>query len=169
VDTTIVSPTLLYLLLFTNISNNKLIYIGKIAVALTFLCHGLYAIGYYPLPGQFVDMMINGFFVNQEQSVLLLKVFGIIDILIALTIFLPITTSISLWYAILWGTLTALARVTTNFYIDFPWQSLNQWIPEMLYRIPHGSIPLFVLFLYQSVKLRQSSTNPSSSFRMSSI
>ena len=31
----------------------------KIAIALTFSAHGLYAIGYYPQPGVFVDMLIN--------------------------------------------------------------------------------------------------------------
>lgn len=143
----LVSPTLLYYLVFDRISKRKTVLLASIATALTFTCHGLYALGFYPQPGHFVDMTIRGFLVNEEVARLMLKVFGALDIVISIGIFIPNMARICWIYAVLWGLATALARVWTNFYWDFPLESLNQWIPEMLYRIPHGTIPILVLMI----------------------
>ncbi|AUP77369.1 STAG domain-containing protein [Flavivirga eckloniae] len=150
--TQIATPILLYLFVYTDIINKRLILFGKIAIALTFICHGLYAIGYYPQPGNFVDMVIQNTFISESSAKSFLRLVGLIDILIGIAIFIPIVWRFFIWYALIWGFLTAAVRVTTNFYMDFPWQSLNQWTPEMLYRIPHGMIPLFVLILANSLK-----------------
>jgi hypothetical protein len=37
--------------------------------------------------------------------------------------------------------MTAVARIYTNFYIDFWWESILQWMPHTLYRMPHFLIP----------------------------
>ncbi len=149
------TPILLYLFFYTKTTNKQLIFFGKIAIAFAFTCHGLYAIGYYPQPGHFVDMVIRGIFLEEPAAKIFLKAVGFIDIAISIGLFLPVVWRASVWYAIIWGLLTAIARVTTNFYWDFPLQSLNQWLPEMLYRIPHGIIPLFVLLLANARNIKR--------------
>ena len=52
---------------------------GTIAIVITFVAHGLYAYGYYPQPGSFVDMMIVGFKMDESTSRLSLKIIGILD------------------------------------------------------------------------------------------
>ncbi len=121
----------------------------KIATALTFIGHGLYAVGYHPTPGFFVDMMIKGFGTTERQSILLLRIVGYLDIALALAIFIPWKPilRLGLGYIIIWGFLTALARVYANFSVSLGWYSLKQWIPEFLMRVPHFLLPL-VLFAF---------------------
>ena len=154
----IATPILLYLFVYTRATHKQLLLFGKIAIALTFICHGLYAVGYYPQPGNFVDMVIRGFFMDEPAAKIFLITVGVLDMLAGVAIFVPVIWRSFIWYALVWGLLTALARVTTNFYMDFPWQSLNQWIPEMLYRIPHGLLPLFVLLLGNALRLLKTAT-----------
>jgi len=51
------APLFLYAVLFKKVTVQRLSFVIKIAIALTFICHGLYAYGYYPRPGNYVDMM----------------------------------------------------------------------------------------------------------------
>ncbi|MCB0396997.1 MAG: hypothetical protein KDD36_10105 [Flavobacteriales bacterium] len=152
----VISPVLLYLVLFTQVPSSRIMLIGKVTIALTFTCHGLYAFGYYPQPGQFVDMVIRGFFLDEPGARLLLKVAGVLDFVISVGIFLPrrIATP-CLWYAVVWGGMTALARVTTQFYIDFPWDSINQNLPDFLYRIPHAGLPLAMWWMMKHEKVNE--------------
>lgn len=145
-------PVLLYMVLFTNIAKKQLILMGKVAVGLTFTCHGLYALGYYPQPGHFVDMMINGFYISEDVARNVLWLVGVIDIVISVGIFIPRVWKYCMWYAVVWGLMTAVARVTTNFYIDFPLETLNQWTPQMLYRLPHGLLPLILIGWQMGIK-----------------
>jgi hypothetical protein len=46
---------------------------------------------------------------------------------------------------LIWGSLTTLARTYAHFHADFPWDSLFQWLPHTLYRVPHAGLPLFLL------------------------
>lgn len=147
----IFTPIGLYLLVFRNIPAARLLVITNIMIALTFTCHGFYALGVYPQPGHFVDMTIRGFLVNENTARSLLKVFGVLDIILSITIFIPLTARVSVTYAVIWGGLTALARIVTNFYWDFPMESLNQWMPEFLFRVPHALIPLVALMIVTQI------------------
>ena len=120
--TQIATPILLYLFVYTGTTHKQLILFGKIAIALTFICHGLYAIGYYPQPGNFIDMVIRGIFIDEPSAKVFLIIIGVLDILAGVAIFIPIPVvwRSFIWYTLIWGLLTALARVTTNFYMDFP-------------------------------------------------
>ncbi|GGX14202.1 hypothetical protein [Aquimarina muelleri] len=139
------SPVLLYLILFTTVDFKKIRLIALIAIALTFSCHGLYAIGYYPRPGNFIDMTLNSLPINEPSAHLLLKIAGILDFIIAIAIFVPRISYAALVYAFVWGGLTAIARLTGHFYMDFLGNTFNQWTWEMFIRLPHALIPLFVM------------------------
>lgn len=119
----------------------------KTAIALTFFSHGLYAIGAYPRPGAFIDMVINIFHVSEAVAIQFLNIAGILDFLVAIAIFIPRLSRVALIYAIVWGGLTALARTWANFYWSFPLDSLHQNLYETLYRLPHMLVPLAALYL----------------------
>jgi hypothetical protein len=139
------SPVLLYMMMFTFVEFKKIRLIALIAIALTFSCHGLYAIGYYPRPGSFIDMTLGILPISESSAHLLLKIAGILDFVIAIAIFIPRISYFALIYAFIWGVLTAIARLAGHFYVDFLWNTFSQWTWEMLIRLPHGFIPLFVM------------------------
>jgi hypothetical protein len=125
----------------------NLLLILKISIALTFSAHGLYAIGFYPQPGVFVDMLIHIFHVTEAHAKTTLIIVGLLDFVISIGIFIPRLSRYSLIYAALWGGLTALARIWANFYWSFPLDSLHQHLYETLYRLPHMLVPLAAYFI----------------------
>ena len=145
----LVTPILLYVLLYRKYTKNTFIFGAKVAIAFTFICHGLYAIGYYPQPGYFVDMIIQTLYVPEATARLLLQIMGILDIVISIGIFVPAIMKYSLYYAMAWGFLTAFVRVFANFYVEAAIQSLSHWLPEMLFRLSHGFLPLLLIFMHK--------------------
>ncbi|MEZ4960675.1 MAG: hypothetical protein R2830_12715 [Saprospiraceae bacterium] len=154
------SPLMLTAAVLKGKISDQLIYWMKIAVALTFACHGLYAIGYYPRPGYYTEMTMNILGLDNDSAVTLLKIAGILDFVVAAGIFFPGKYArIVLAYAICWGFLTAAARIVGNFFWQFPLDSLSQWVHEAVYRAPHFLIPLLLFFhLRKTVASLQPST-----------
>ncbi len=130
-------------------SQKHLVFAMKVAIALTFIGHGLYALGFYPVPAHFVQMMIDGFGIDETFAMQFLQIVGILDLIAAVLIFIPNhwMAQTALLYCIIWGSATAFARIFANFYIDIPLESLHQWAHEVVYRFPHGGIPLIVFLL----------------------
>lgn len=115
----------------------------RIAVGLTFLGHGLYALGFHPVPGHFVHMVISNLGLTNDQAIQLLLVAGWLDVGVAIGVLIPKMDRYWLAYAVFWGFLTALARLTT--YVSFDhlfWISLHQMGFEFLIRTPHFLLPL---------------------------
>jgi len=119
----------------------------KIAIALTFICHGLYATGFYPRPGNYIEMTMKILHFDEQQAVAFLNVAGLLDFLLSICIFLPWRQPvfIALAYAAFWGTATAFARTWAYFNPEFWDNSLEQWLHETVFRLPHGLGPLVVL------------------------
>lgn len=128
---------------------DNLLLILKVLIAFTFVGHGLYAIGYYPVPGYFVDMVIHIFNCSESVARTFLTIAGILDLVIAIGLFLPNKRIVSycLIWAVIWGFATAIARVVGNFYPNFILRSLHQTVFEMAYRLPHGLIPVLALMV----------------------
>ncbi len=139
---------------FKNNSEEKIILVLKILIAVTFFSHGLYAFGFYPVPGKFVDMVIHIFGFTESTAIIFLYIAGILDFILAVLIFVPRITVYALWYAVFWGLLTALARIVANFYVDFPLDSIHQNLHETVYRIPHGLTPLIVLIVMNKHRIK---------------
>lgn len=125
----------------------------KIAIALTFACHGLYAIGYYPIPGNWVDMFIMGLGTTEQTALKLLYIAGMLDLILSIAIFIPAFTQPTLIYLILWGFVTAISRLYVNFYPDAALQSIEQYLHEVIYRVPHFGIPLLMMILIRKEKI----------------
>ena len=151
----VLCPILLILWLFKNKNPQKFTMLIKIAVAMTFIGHGLYAFGYHPQPGHFVDMMITVFPLQESDARLALKFIGVLDFIAAIAIFFPKTFKVSIWYIIIWALLTSFARIVANIDFTFIWQSLNQWIFEVLIRVPHFVLPIILFLMWNKEKQEQ--------------
>jgi hypothetical protein len=153
--------TPLLFILWSKQQYNKAVYIGIWATALTFYFHGLFAMGYYPQPGKFVDLVIASTGLTEDVTRFLLNVVGYLDIILAVVIVIPFlyfTEQIMehkivryvfltfMGYTVLWGFFTSLARVYSSFRSDMILHWMDQYWLEFLVRIPHFMIPL-VLFL----------------------
>jgi hypothetical protein len=146
------TPIILYLIVKQAKITEKMVLFLKTIIALTFVCHGLYAINYYPRPGEFTEMTLIILGVSETNTEYILTAAGVLDFVIGIGIFLPFRFSkYMLVYAIFWGFSTTIARIWANVYFDFFWESLHQWWYEAAYRAPHFFIP-FVLFLYYKNK-----------------
>jgi len=150
--------TPLVLLVVVN-KNSNMAYVSKILkilVAVTFTSHGLYALGYYPIPGKFVDMTINSIGVSEDVSKVFLHVGGILDIVLSILIFVPKIAKYFLLYAFFWGTITALARIVGSFNSDLIVYSIETSLYQTIYRLPHGLIPLAIYLIdYKLLKQKQ--------------
>ncbi|MEO1436775.1 MAG: hypothetical protein AAFV80_14650, partial [Bacteroidota bacterium] len=99
-------------------SRSRVIRFSEILVAATFVGHGLFALGWWPRPGHFVDMTIVLMQVSEDQAILFLQLVGWLDLITAVMILFRLPGSgLALWYMVFWGFATALARVVTNFYV----------------------------------------------------
>lgn len=142
------SPLFLYLILFFKTPPKKLNYLLKVAIAFTFLGHGLYALGAYITPGywtamamsslRFVGLHLSEFTINK-----IIFYAGVLDIAIVIGIFLPkkYCYPFLIWAAI-WGLLTALSRVVGYTNINPTWDTFFQYLPQTIYRLPHFLIPI---------------------------
>ncbi len=139
-------PVLLLYFLQTQKKSSTL-WLMKILIATTFVGHGLYAVGYYFVPNHFINLMVYSIGVNETTSKWILFVAGILDFVVAFAIFFPKLTRIFLLYAFVWGTLTAFARIVAGFDLDFPLQTLHQEFYKVIYRLPHGLLPLWALII----------------------
>lgn len=157
------SPLFLYLFLFKNIQVKKNLLFGiKVAIALTFIGHGLYAVGFYKTPASFLNMTYNcfaaiGLELSNVQIYSFLKIAGILDLLIAFSLFCPkiITRPLLIW-AILWGFFTSFARLLSSLYLDLSFHTFSQWLPEFIIRIPHFVLPLCCYYIIFKLDIKKS-------------
>ncbi|MGB3547689.1 MAG: hypothetical protein WBA17_11985, partial [Saprospiraceae bacterium] len=127
--------------------SRRLIWVMSIATAVTFICHGLYAGGYgYPRPVSFTTMVMLGFGIESETAAFrFLTVAAWGDFLAAAFLLLlpyPRVRNIGLVYTIIWGFLTALARVWSFWMISDLATILLQYTHEWVLRWPHFLVPL---------------------------
>ncbi|MEO0731962.1 MAG: hypothetical protein AAFZ52_03935 [Bacteroidota bacterium] len=128
-------------------SGNKSVWFNRalrLLIALTFVGHGLYALGFHPVPAHFILMTQAGLGVGEETARNLLFVVGWLDILAALLLVIPSpkTQKLALYWIIPWAILTTLARLWSYGGL-VPWETLlTQWLPEVIRRLPHVLVPL---------------------------
>lgn len=151
----IASPVFLYLFVRRHLSYTTLFRWICLVVAVTFVCHGLYAIGFYPRPGFFVDMVINSLGVSENTAHELLRIAAIMDFIVAGLLIFPQSQRVALWYMVAWGLLTSMARPVAQVGLDFFWTDLHRWFPEFVFRAPHYLLPFAALYI-----LRYKSSSP---------
>lgn len=130
-----------------NPSDEKLYKFLKLAVGLTFLGHGLYAIGYYPVPGKFIDMIIIMTALSEDQSLLFLQVAGVFDIFVFSFCNLNLIDKYVFSFAAIWGGFTSFARIGTSLFLSLSLSSLHSSFYEVIFRLPHFLIPLACVYI----------------------
>ncbi len=148
-------PLILLFALYPQNHPSAASHLAKIAIALTFIGHGIYAIGIpsefpwlnHPRPGRFTEMTVLGLSLSSESSAgRILLTAGILDLIAAALIFFRgKAQTAALVYMVAWGLLTAIARPWAYFDAASTLASLAIWLPEALYRTPHFAIPLWLL------------------------
>jgi len=140
--------------------------LAKIFTSLTFIAHGLYAVGFYPVPGEFVHMTSRLLGITDDPAKTFLYVAGIIDFVFGVAIWIPKIQKPALVYGLLWGFATAFARLIGFYYHQLALISLHQSFFEMLVRLPHGAVPLWILLKSLTQSERQSIQNFLSKFKI---
>lgn len=147
------SPLFLYILLFYRLNIKQFNLLLKIAIALTFIGHGLYALGIYVTPGVWIDMATSsldfiGIRASEHAVEQIIFIAGILDMVLAVGIFLPKkwAAPFLIWAAI-WGLLTSLSRVIGYMNFDPSWHTFFQWLPKTIMRMPHALIPIAALLI----------------------
>lgn len=146
------TPIALLLMVNNRLSIKGLSYYLTAIIAATFTAHGLYAMNVLPLPQSFIQMTITGFGVGNQEAKQILWIAGLFDILLSIGIFFP--KAINKWalrYAVIWGFLTAFARIYCNVYAFDFWNGLSQWHFQFLVRNAHFIIPLLLLYVITKV------------------
>lgn len=142
------SPIFLIFLYQRQTLDKQLLLAMKIAIAFTFICHGLYAIGYYPRPGDFMQMTMSILNTDETGAIRFLKIAGILDFIASALLFMPGKTGkAALLYCVFWGLSTTFARIWLPLMIGTSIEIiLLQSLHDSLYRFPHFLIP-FATFL----------------------
>jgi hypothetical protein len=118
-----------------------------VLVGLTVIGHAIFALGVHYVPGNFIEMTSRSLGINGETSIDFLYLLGWMDVIFAVLAFIPTFRKFALVYLILWGLLTSFARIyyVLGDGITAEWLLVN--LPNTIYRLPHGLIPILMLFL----------------------
>lgn len=146
----IMLPIILIYIAKFQATNTNLFHLLATATAMTFIGHGLFAIGWHYVPGNFIEMTTRSLKLNPRSVLNFLRTVGWLDLIAAILIFLPITRKYTVWYLIIWGILTSLAR--TYYVLEEPLtkEFFLTNIPNTIYRLPHGFIPILMWRLMKS-------------------
>ncbi len=131
----------------------------KVATSLTFIGHGLYALNIYPTPGPFIDMVIEILGVNENQARFILKIMGSLDVICSIGIWFRRFLMPSLIFMIPWGMATSLARPLSHPQVFEQVDTFLRWMPELIFRLPHGLVPLIIWYAAGHIKSRKLAGN----------
>ncbi|SEQ06397.1 hypothetical protein [Neolewinella agarilytica] len=134
-----------------------LLWVIRLAIALTFIGHGFYAAGVHPVPANFVLMTQSGLGVGESAARSMLLLVGILDFLAAGLLLLPWKKAwvVALGWIIPWAILTTLARLWSYGGLVDSQTLITQWIPEVIIRLPHVFVPLA---LWTIIRVRSASS-----------
>ncbi|MFZ4544222.1 MAG: hypothetical protein ACOYOA_09255 [Saprospiraceae bacterium] len=131
----------LMLLLYPFLNSIQIDRLTRTLIALVFFSHGLYAIGFYAIPSSYISYTMSGFHLNESAAKNLLLLVGYIDITFSIFIYSKKVTHFSIYYFIIWGFMTTVARLWCNWHPEMWEISVRQYFHEMLVRVPHFLIP----------------------------
>lgn len=139
------TPLVLGMAITGTLKKNNLVALARWATALAFLGHGLYAVGWQINSTNFMEMTTGLLNISDTWGQTFLLVVGGLDILAAIWLMLNKSVNVPLIYMIGWGLVTALARILFFLEIDDFGDTFPKAISEVLFRICHGLVPLWIL------------------------
>ncbi len=146
------APLILYVALFSKNFYNRYQNAFKSLVALTFVGHAMFALGIHPVPGHFIDMIINVFGMSEGAARGFLLTAGTLDVLFAVLLFFQKTERAALIFMIFWGAVTSLARIVAHLDHELMALTSHEWVHETLLRAPHFMVPLAMYLLLSEQK-----------------
>ena len=120
----------------------------KTLVALTFIGHGLFAMGLHFVPGGFIQMTQNILMFDVDGSRTFLFVVGLLDLLVAVCIFIKPFQLPAMVYMVFWGVLTSLARFVGYYYHAPTEEVFGVYLFETIWRTSHFLAPLILVMMY---------------------
>ncbi|MDF1740966.1 MAG: hypothetical protein P1U86_17520 [Verrucomicrobiales bacterium] len=133
-------PLLLLMALRKGAISRAWIAVAAGATVLTFLGHGLYAVGFHAVPLKYQTMTTSLTGLSGSGVFTFLTTFGVLDFVAAAALLIAPLRRYALYYLIAWGALTALARIASA-------PSFDPWLMETAVRSSHWIVPLLI-FLY---------------------
>ena len=148
----VLCPLILVLALAVGPRHRATIALAMVAVILTFIGHGSYALGLWSTPGNFYAMITVILDVNHETTKMILRVAGVLDVLVCIGICIPAVRRPAALYAFFWGLLTSLARPMAGMDSSLHYWGADQFIHEAVLRAPHFLIPLYLFLVWRRPK-----------------
>ncbi len=144
-----ISLPILFLILYNpnSVKLKSYYFLLSILVGLTFVGHGVYALGMHLVPENFLTMTTKSLAINNEIATEFLFAIGILDVLFSLLLFIPRAREFAIFYMIIWGFLTSFARVYYVIDLGITKDLLTVNLPNTVYRLSHGIIPLTMFFI----------------------
>lgn len=127
----------------------------RMAVALTFVGHGVFAVSWGAIPSHFAGMTNYILGLEGDSIKVFLMIMGLFDFLASFLLFTRKVQTPALLYMVVWGVLTSMARFIYGFESD-----VLRGLLGTLYRFPHFIVPLMLLMNYYSKRLSHSSSLP---------
>ncbi len=115
-------------------------------VALTFIGHGLYAMGWpAPRPAHFIFMTMEITGCSEKAAVGIMHTAALLDFIVAIGLFIPRARIPALMWAAAWGIATAVARIWAHVTPAEAYYGIQPWLAESILRLTHGLVPLAML------------------------
>jgi hypothetical protein len=89
---------------------------------------------------------MNGFGIDELSTKAFLWHIGIIDILAAIALFIPKIRILAIYYMIIWGFLTSMARLVGNYHDDLFFETFNQYWFQVVFRFGHFLVPIWLFY-----------------------
>ncbi len=153
----ILIPLILVMALALGVRHRVTVRTAMLALIMTFVGHGLYALGYYwPTPANFYGMTSVILQMEHDTARIFLRIVGALDLIVCIGIFIPLLRRSCALYAAVWGLLTALARPVAGMSMSLNYWGSDQFIHEVVLRAPHFMIPLYLFFLWRNLQPNES-------------
>ena len=148
------TPLLLNAALFSNMRDRRFIGWVRVVLAVTFIFHGINAIGFFQIPESYLYMIEQTLFLDHQTATQFLFVIGVIDIIVGVFVLIPMKIKFFLYYMVFWGLMTALARPVAYFDGSEFFPAMASSFYDFLVRLPNVILPLMIISLQRYYKRR---------------
>jgi hypothetical protein len=145
-------PIILVMAFAFGVRHRITVFTAMVAVIMTFVGHGLYAVGAWPTPASFSAMTTLILGVEYPTTKSLLLIAGTLDFVVCIGICIPPVRRVSALYATTWGFVTAVARPVAGMSWGLNYWGADQYLHEATLRAPHFLIPLYLLLVWRTPK-----------------
>ena len=122
-------------------------WLASIFVSACFVGHGLYAVGYHPVPWSFQVMTMDTLGISEDASKSFLYTMGILDFVAGIAILIPVLRRPGLYYMLAWGGATSIARIWAHYDPAQKYNGMDPWIAECVVRTSHWLVPMLLLMM----------------------